>query len=248
MIDSSFPVSKLANFRDLGGQRSDYGVTRRGQLFRSDDLATIDEQEAERIAATGISLIIDLRSPQEIKEIGRGPLEQFEIGYVNAPLLTSYGSGNQIDQVLEADFTNQMLGQWYAKVFLESLPTLVSGIQEISESSGPTVFHCAVGKDRTGIFAATLLSVLGVSSEAIVADYNRTNDNLRAVLARLRSSQPFWTEELMVRSGALMRADSEAMETMLGELGSASRIQDHLLSGGLTLQQIANLRAKFLEA
>jgi protein-tyrosine phosphatase len=34
------------------------------------------------------------------------------------------------------------------------------------------VFHCAAGKDRTGIVAALVLSSLGVSDEVIAADYH----------------------------------------------------------------------------
>lgn len=35
-------------------------------------------------------------------------------------------------------------------------------------------FHCAVGKDRTGLLAALLLSVLDVPVDTIVADYTRS--------------------------------------------------------------------------
>lgn len=36
----------------------------------------------------------------------------------------------------------------------------------------PVLFHCAAGKDRTGLAAAVILGVLGVPDETIVADYN----------------------------------------------------------------------------
>jgi protein-tyrosine phosphatase len=36
------------------------------------------------------------------------------------------------------------------------------------------VFHCAAGKDRTGIIAAVLLSLLGVSDDVIAQDYAHT--------------------------------------------------------------------------
>ena len=38
----------------------------------------------------------------------------------------------------------------------------------------PAVFHCAAGKDRTGILAGLLLSSLGVSDDDVVADYALT--------------------------------------------------------------------------
>ena len=37
--------------------------------------------------------------------------------------------------------------------------------------AGPTVFHCTAGKDRTAMFAAFLLGLLGVRDDDIVRDY-----------------------------------------------------------------------------
>jgi protein-tyrosine phosphatase len=39
----------------------------------------------------------------------------------------------------------------------------------------PALFHCTAGKDRTGIAAALLLSVLGVDDSVILDDYELTN-------------------------------------------------------------------------
>ena len=35
----------------------------------------------------------------------------------------------------------------------------------------PLVFHCSVGKDRTGVLAAMLLAAAGVMDEDIIHDY-----------------------------------------------------------------------------
>ena len=35
----------------------------------------------------------------------------------------------------------------------------------------PAVMHCSIGKDRTGILVALLLSIVGVEDDDIVADY-----------------------------------------------------------------------------
>jgi protein-tyrosine phosphatase len=44
-------------------------------------------------------------------------------------------------------------------------------MRTIAECDHAVVFHCAVGKDRTGIVAAMLLASLGVPDETIVNDY-----------------------------------------------------------------------------
>ena len=40
---------------------------------------------------------------------------------------------------------------------------------------GPAVYHCAGGKDRTGIISALLLGLAGVDRETILGDYTLTS-------------------------------------------------------------------------
>jgi protein-tyrosine phosphatase len=42
-------------------------------------------------------------------------------------------------------------------------------------SGGAVAYHCAVGKDRTGLLTALLLGVLDVDDAVIVADYARSS-------------------------------------------------------------------------
>lgn len=233
MIDRNHPIGKLANFRDLGQLPAEGGKVRTGQVFRSDDLSQIDDEEANRLVDLGLALVIDLRSADEVEGVGKGPLGTHQISYVNIPLLSDESSGIQTEELLNREFTSQMLGQWYAKVFLEGVAKIGTGLEMIADSKGPVLFHCAVGKDRTGIFAASLLAAIGVKRHAIVGDYSRTNENLSRVLARLTALQPFWDESLIARSGALMRADKEAMETMLEVVGYEHEIVGKLEAAGL---------------
>ena len=55
----------------------------------------------------------------------------------------------------------------------------------------PAVFHCAAGKDRTGVISALLLSLLGVREEVIVADYAATREALDAIVERLMASEGY---------------------------------------------------------
>lgn len=44
------------------------------------------------------------------------------------------------------------------------------------ERKGPAYFYCSAGKDRTGLLAALILSVLGVGRRAIVTDYVKSRE------------------------------------------------------------------------
>jgi protein-tyrosine phosphatase len=51
--------------------------------------------------------------------------------------------------------------------------------------------HCTGGKDRTGVFAALLLLVLGVSEDLVVYDHSLSNrflsDRVESILIRVKS-------------------------------------------------------------
>ncbi|MGW1882635.1 tyrosine-protein phosphatase [Streptomyces sp. NPDC001970] len=55
---------------------------------------------------------------------------------------------------------------------------------------GPVVFHCASGKDRTGLIAALVLSLVGVSEDDIVADFALTELATDRLLADWRAANP----------------------------------------------------------
>ena len=49
----------------------------------------------------------------------------------------------------------------------------------------PLVYHCAAGKDRTGIASVLLLTALGVDMETVRKDYFLSNDKLKAYADKL---------------------------------------------------------------
>ena len=57
--------------------------------------------------------------------------------------------------------------------------------------SGPTLVHCAAGKDRTGVVVALALSLVGVPREAVVADYLRSAERAPQILARLQATAAY---------------------------------------------------------
>ena len=56
------------------------------------------------------------------------------------------------------------------------------------------IIHCSMGKDRTGVVFAILLSLAGVSRDVIVAEYSMSQEALRPLLPRIlelvKSSAP----------------------------------------------------------
>jgi len=243
VIDFSHPLTKLANFRDMGNLAGRHGSIRPGVLFRSDDVSTIDDDEAERLVSHDISLIIDLRSSDEVAG-GRGPLANYDIDYLNLPILERSGTSQNLNDLVSTRvFTNAMMGQWYFDVFRKGMPMLIEGLQAVSEARGAVLFHCAIGKDRTGLFAVALHGALGTHRAHIVSDFAKTETNLDKVLARLTASQPFWTPEIMSKSGALLRAEAEAMHVFLDAIEEqGTDLEELLLAGGANPALLDTLR------
>ena len=45
------------------------------------------------------------------------------------------------------------------------------------------MFHCAAGKDRTGILAALVLSLVGVPDEVIAEDYTLSGEGVARMIS-----------------------------------------------------------------
>jgi protein-tyrosine phosphatase len=177
---SSSPLVGAFNFRDLGGlPLVDGRRTRHGLLFRSDTLQALTPDDLTALRdQIGLRAVVDLRLAREVADEGRGLLGQLgEVRYVNAPLEMASTEGIAPDEVLN-------------RLYLQCLasPTLAAAVARIAEHAGePTVFHCAAGKDRTGVVAAIVLSLLGVTEAAIVEDYLASAANMPRMVERFMS-------------------------------------------------------------
>lgn len=92
--------------------------------------------------------------------------------------------------------------------------SVVGALRVMAYRDGAVLFHCAAGKDRTGVVAAFALEVAGVTREAIVADYVQTGERLDHILARLRAS-PTYAADLDTRPPDSHRPRAATMERFL---------------------------------
>ncbi|WP_157963894.1 tyrosine-protein phosphatase [Actinocorallia populi] len=250
----SFALSPLANLRDLGGIPVAGGAVRPGLVLRSDDVCTVDEASARALVDDGLRLVVDLRTPEELARTGRGPLEAYAgVRHLHLPLMAQMtgGTAHLMERMTSVDDPVVEFGRWYAQSMRGTGHLAVRGLSAIAETDGAALFHCAAGKDRTGQFAAALLSVLGAGEDAIVADYVRTDDVHDALMARLSGiMQPFLGDMEEYREKmppGLGGAKAETMQTMLAELGGASGLLGLLRDAGLTPETEARLRERLVE-
>lgn len=172
------PFEACFNFRDLGGYRTQDGRSVRWRrLFRSADFIWSTEADVARARnELGLVTVIDLRGPLSIDRLGVGPMTEPPMRYHNVPVI-------QLDAQGSAERRRQTDGMSVGELYIWDLnqERYGKGIADIvrllaGPDSLPAVFHCYAGKDRTGVLAAVILGLLGVSQEDIVQDYVLTNN------------------------------------------------------------------------
>ena len=67
---------------------------------------------------------------------------------------------------------------------------MAGALQAIAEAPQAVLFHCTAGKDRTGVVAALLLWLAGVSEEDILADYIVSGPYLQRMLRAYCEAHP----------------------------------------------------------
>jgi protein-tyrosine phosphatase len=179
----------IFNFRDLGGYRAKDGKTiawRR--LFRSADLRNISSSDFNKLQnELGLASIIDLRSRLELERQGRGILTESGIKYNNISFMTDEGTKTPNEQLQRA-YKN--MGEFYLHQIQQKVfgQRIVEALKIIAEPENlPLIFHCAVGKDRTGMLAAILLSILGVADADIIDDYAASAPYMDDLLIRIKN-------------------------------------------------------------
>jgi hypothetical protein len=201
------------NVRDLGGlPLGRRGHTTFGHIFRSDALNEISAAgETTLLDTLGIGVIIDLRAPAESGGDGLADARQFPgLQTYSYPIVPDERIGLEAfpagDPVAIGDLYVDYLenrGQLLAAVVQTVATSVVAG--------RPVLFHCAAGRDRTGVVTALLLALLGVRDTAIMDDYLASNEGAALVTARL-AANPLYGGEPTPQRGL---ADPRSMRRLL---------------------------------
>jgi protein tyrosine/serine phosphatase len=209
------PLVGAYNFRDLGGYPTTDGlVTRWGQLFRSDTLHELTEADLGVLREIGLRSVIDLRMATEVERVGRGPLAAEPIRYLHASVLQEEGGETQAVPALGGTDPSER----YLSYLDAGRQALVLALDPMSDPENyPLVFHCAAGKDRTGVLAALVLDLLGVEPEVIVEDYVLTGTRMHLIRERLRRD-PIYREQIDKISASRPSIEAATMEGFLAGL------------------------------
>lgn len=231
------PLDGMMNARDLGGYAGDGGVTRFGVFLRSDVPALLTERDLRLLRDYGLTTVVDLRSERE--------QEKAPDMLAGAPWLTYRAIPLYDKAAARGEALDGKTFSWadhYIRMAENSKSWVAQVLSALAEAPGCALFHCATGKDRTGLISAALLGLCGVSDEDIAADYCLSRVYLSPLVAALERSG-----RINTASDPFFATQPENMLSLLSHLhGVYGSVPDWLTACGVSGETLAILRTHLL--
>jgi protein-tyrosine phosphatase len=199
------------NVRHLGGYATSNGRTTHDSIIRSASLHRLTDSGMRHLAEAGVTTIIDFRSDMELARDVTPDSAPYGIRNIHAPVFQQDAS----PVGLEAEFPGYgVIYERFLDIGRNAYTTL---FETLAEADGHVLFHCAAGKDRTGVAAALLLDLAGVDEATIIEDYTLTETLLAPMVAE-------WLPQMQERGidpekgKKLMAAPADAMASALAHI------------------------------
>lgn len=188
------------NFRDLGGiHTADGSVIQKGRIYRSGGPYLMTCEELDELERLGVRTVLDLRTKEEsmqkpdplipgaemIRHSGVVSKGGEEIDFSPRGMALLGEEGRQQLEMLRKYYINMPYGN---EAFLAMFHALLEG-------RTPLLFHCATGKDRTGVAAILILLALGCQDSTVLNDYLLSNVYRRKPLERIHEEHASMYEE-----------------------------------------------------
>lgn len=191
-------IDGAVNFRDLGGYVAKDGRSvKSGIIYRSAQLDRLSDDSIQCMLKMNVQTVIDLRFADETKRYPtiREAVPNAQISAWQDDVIPNQTpksddiqrtwqaslESNDPSQVREAMRVN------YPKKLYSHRNIYRKMILRLANGHLPLIFHCAAGKDRTGVAAALVLSLLGVDNEQIIENYLITQQETQHLLEKWMS-------------------------------------------------------------
>ena len=244
--DRRLILEAVHNFRDLGGYPTGDGrVTRWRTLYRADGLQRCSPADVETLRALDLHTVIDLRTDRELEERGRFPVDLYPVTFHHLPVIDVTWD---VESVGDHDRAADFLFHQYRSLLAYGEPLFAKVFHLLGLPGAlPAVFHCAAGKDRTGILAALILAAMGVPHELVSEDYGLS----RGAIERTREWALVHNPELAAVWDTVpanhMAAEPEAishfLEVLADEHGS---VRNYVVSIGVPNALLLHLESALL--
>ena len=241
-------LEHVHNFRDLGGYPTAAGkATKWNTLFRSDGLYRLrSADDISRVQQLQLRSVIDLRTKREQDDQGIFPTAEIPVTFHHLSIVDVTWSDSETPDITDPV---EFLVWGYRDMLEIGATRFAEAMQVLSQETAlPAVFHCAAGKDRTGVLAALVLASLGVDDEHICADYRLTRDAMQRWTVWAKQHQPELAKRFATMPPVFLAADPEAMKIILEDLHDKfGSVANYVREIGVESETIASLKHLLLE-
>lgn len=189
------------SLRELGGlPAADGRSVRHGMLYRGSAFTGLSEGQRALVDGFDLRFILDLRALGEI--VGKEDYVPAGAEYVRiAGMYDKHGEEvdfspagiERIQESIKAGGESFMQDLYVSMMF--GNPAVHALVERFVAGQAPLYFHCTAGKDRTGVCAAILLTLLGVRDDVIVREFLLTNEYRRSIIEMPPEEIPSWVSE-----------------------------------------------------
>lgn len=172
-------LKMVNNFRDLGGYKTNSGHTiKPGFIFRSGHLGDLSKTDYENFSSLDVKSNFDLRSDKERN--AKPNLLPASTQIIKVPIIP--GNKNKFFEWLkEEKITENELIVAMEEIYQDLVLSYTASYKQVFNSilngeQQPILINCSLGKDRTGIMSALILTALDVPKETIIDDYLLSNN------------------------------------------------------------------------
>jgi len=179
-MTTHIPLEGALNLRDISGYDGHDGATvNPGIVFRSDNLNTLTDADLAVFNGLGIRSVFDFRGDREV-ELQPSRFWSAVDNPVRLPIAEDTVQEKTFIEKVESgelvEVTDTDVGESYIMILEEKGHRFAPVLEAIaSPSQRPLLFHCTAGKDRTGLAAALIHGICGVSRDDIVHDFELSN-------------------------------------------------------------------------
>jgi protein tyrosine/serine phosphatase len=236
------------NVRDLGGLPADGGrAVRPGVLYRGDGIHRLRSDDVAALRELGLRTVLDLRTDGELTT--HGAFRGEGVVHHHLPVLRETWDTRVFDPTADHDAVVAFLTDRYVEMLDEGGDALAGAIRAIADPDNQAVlFHCAAGKDRTGVVAMLVLGLLGVVDDDVADDYHLTQHGTSRWLTWAQEAEPQMLEAMADQPVAYLASPREAALSLLDELRRRhGSVEGYVAGIGVDEGTIARLRATLLD-
>ena len=240
--DRHIPLEGNYNVRDLGGYTTATGrQTKWRRFLRSDGMARLTRADQHKLLEYGVGTVVDLRLRHELRDHPNVFCDSDKVAYRHCNLLGDEDRGYQ-PAPPDVDHAAARAHDYFGwlKACRSNIGRIMATLAEAPDNT--VLFHCAAGKDRTGVTAALLLELAGVPEQTIGNDYGISGRYLYEAYEADNPNYDSW--EAYMRRVCPPAGMTVALRYAREEFGS---IEEYLIDAGVTPEQITRLRSKLLD-